>query len=138
MENVFVAIVYNKRLVTIYRHDNIIGLPGGKIELDVNENPIDAILRETLEEINFNLNKDRLKQIKDDRLNPKTGFYLYEANVFEFNNIFKRFANAEHLFSEMYGIMLMDFSDKNIFDYPMHPEFKVELEVLREIKGYKD
>lgn len=50
------------------------GICGGKV--DINETPIDAGIRETLEEIGISLNKDNLKLLSMDT-NEKSHFTVY-------------------------------------------------------------
>ncbi len=87
------------------RWDSRFGFPGGFME-PIDKTIIDTIIRETKEEINFNLSADRISLFASHEVkeNLNSHFFVCEISPKERDEIISKANLAEHFNAEMAGV----------------------------------
>lgn len=90
------------------RWDGLFGTTGGHVEVD--ETLRDALNREVLEEINYDISTKEIKHLST-MMNPKNGYHLHsyklEVSYDELKQIRSNAQKSEHFEPEMAGIVLL-------------------------------
>lgn len=98
-------------VLSLARHDGYNGFVGGKV--DEGETLLEALLRESVEEIGYNLDIKRiisLATFADDNCNIHS--FKYEIDFNEIETIINKIINAEH-----FGIEICGFSFDHLYNY---------------------
>ena len=111
---IFLAIIDKKKkyLLLIRRNDNTSGFPGGYIKN--NEKKLEALKREVLEEINFDIEK-YLNNLEEVKTTSKNIFlFTLFLDIKDIIEIMTKSPYAKHFASEILGIELLKLERENI------------------------